>query len=275
MGKRAVGIKKHRVFISILLWALFIVVTLICLLDWWYYASQDRFKYLNENVIEAEATIVSYHYDSASSSDHTYNWITVYEYKSEWGTVYRGRYALYTRESWAKATIGKKIKIYVDPNSDWSDDIFPTYNYEQAFKRAVISCFPVPIVLYLWIYRCIYRNAINKKILKKYYGICYRNDLRYSRQYGPIDLNNTIMFTPPTDMVKTGEVTKVWRWIVCYVKVKYQDVRGKTKEKWARAWFTHKEAKFLKQKKFINIIPYKKTYGIFEEMPLYKETTKV
>ena len=275
MEKRAVGIKKHRVFISILLWALFIAFMLTCLFMWWDYASQDRYKYLNENVIEVEATIIDYKLGdrgSHGSNLHDYHpyyyWFNVCEYKSEWGTVYRDTRGVYATKDAAKAQMGKKVKLFIDPNSDWCAIYRPTYNYERALRNAIIWCFPVPIVLYLWIYRCIYRNATNKKILKKYYGICYRNDLRYSRQYGPIDLDNTIMFTPPKDMVKTGEVTKVWKWIVCYVKVKYEDERVETREKWARAWFTHKEAKFLKQKKFINIIPYKNTYGIFEEMPL-------
>lgn len=274
MEKRAVGIKKHRVFISVLLWALSVTLILIILYMWWEYASQDRLKYLNENVIEVEATIVSYDYDMASSSDkHIYNWMTVYEYKSEWGTVYRGSYALYTNEGMAKAQIGKTVKIYVNPNSSESFKRRPLYNYERAFRRAIIWCFPAPIVLYLLIYRCIYRNVLNKKICKKYYGIAYKkNTITFRKSckpyYGLLDINNTTIFTPPTDMVKTGEVTKVWKWIVCYVKVKYQDEHNETKEKWARAWFTHKEAKFLKQKKFINIIPYKNTYGIFEEMPL-------
>jgi len=66
--------------------------------------------------------------------------------------------------------------------------------------------------------------------------------------------------------IKSGEVTKTRKWIVGYVKVKYQDEKGKTQEKWARSWFTRKETKYLEQKKIINIVPYKNTYGILEEM---------
>ena len=67
--------------------------------------------------------------------------------------------------------------------------------------------------------------------------------------------------------ITQGEVTKVVKWIVCYVKVKYQDENGVMREKWARSWFTHKEAKYLQQKKTITIVPYKNTYGILEEIP--------
>ena len=116
---------------------------------------------------------------------------------------------------------------------------------------AIVFCFPVPIALYLLIYRGIYRSVINYKIRKKL-GL-EENDY--------IGGNKT-----NTDAIKTGEVTKVLKWIVCYVKVKYQDENGLAKEKWAQSWFTHKEAKFLKEKKTINIVPYKNTYGILEEM---------
>ena len=97
---------------------------------------------------------------------------------------------------------------------------------------------------------------MNKKIKKKVDGNTYNND--------------RFIHTPQPNIVKQGEVTQVWKWIVCYVKVKYQDDNDALQEKWARAWFTHGEAKFLKQKKFINIVPYKNTYGILEEMPSKK-----
>ena len=90
---------------------------------------------------------------------------------------------------------------------------------------------------YLFFYRAVYRNKLDKNILEQ-----ARNSVR------------------------DGEVTKVLKWIVCYVKVKYQDDNGVEREKWARSWFTHKEAKFLQQKKTINIVPYKNTYGILEKM---------
>lgn len=68
------------------------------------------------------------------------------------------------------------------------------------------------------------------------------------------------------EFIKMGEVIKTRKWIVGYVKVKYKDEKGIIQEKWARSWFTRKETKFLEQKKFINIVPYKNTYGILEEM---------
>ena len=256
MDVKEIGVKKNRLLISLLLILAAIAFVIACFFMWFDYASQDRYKYLSENAIEVEATIVSYHYDYSTSSKNTRNWATVYEYESEWGTVYKGRYAVHTDESTAKAEVGEKIKIYIDPNSDWSDKHMPSFNYERALIDAIIWSFPVPIVLYLLIYRCIYRNIMNKKIQKKVYGSTYNND--------------RFIHTPLPNTVTQGEVTKVLKMVVCYVKVKYKDERDATREKWARAWFTHKEATFLKHKKMITIVPYKNTYGILEEMPADK-----
>ena len=126
-----------------------------------------------------------------------------------------------------------------------------TLTYERDYILAIIFCIPVPIALYLLIYRGIYRSVMNYKISKK---------------VGDRDNDFVSGTNFNADAVKVGEVTKTRSWIVSYVKVKYQDEKNETQEKWARAWFTHKEAKFLKEKKTINIVPYKNTYGILEEM---------
>lgn len=252
MNIKDIGINKNRVLISFLLVLLTVAFVITCIFMWWEYTSQDHYKYLSENAIEVEATIVSYRYDYSSSDNKGKNWVTIYEYKSEWGTVYKGRKAVHPDESTAKSEVGEKIKIYVDPNSDWSDKHLPLFNYERALRNAIIWCIPVPFVLYLLIYRCIYRNVMNKKMQKKAYGSTYNND--------------RFIHIPKPNTVMQGEVTKVLKWIVCYVKVKYQDESGATREKWARSWFTYKEAKYLQQKKTINIVPYKNTYGILEEI---------
>ena len=124
--------------------------------------------------------------------------------------------------------------------------------YKRDFALAIVFSIPVPLALYLLIYRGIYRSAINYKIRKKV-GL-EENDY--------IGVNKTNI-----NAITMGEITKVWKWLVCYVKVKYQDDNGVTQEKWARSWFTRKEAKFLQQKK-ITIVPYKNTYGILEEMSI-------
>lgn len=257
MDVKDIGIKKNRVLISFLLILVALAFVITFVFMWWEYASQDYYKYLSENAVEVEATITKYgiHYRGRDNSYETEYW-TYYEYESEWGTVYCRHRGTYSNESDAKAQIGKKVKIYIDPNGTWSSKYLPVVNYERALRNAIIWCIPVPIVLYLLIYRCIYRNVLNKKIKKKVYGSTYNND--------------RFIHTPQPNIVTQGEVTKVWKWVVCYVKVKYQDESGATREKWARSWFTHKEAKFLQQKKTITIIPYKNTYGILEEMQITK-----
>ena len=251
MDGKDIGVKKNRLLISLILVLVAIAFVIACFFMWFDYASQDSYKYLEENAVEVEATITSYRIDYNPNSK-LYNYPTYYEYKSEWGTLYKGKAATHITESDAKAEVGEKIKIYIDPNSGWSDKFMPSFNYERALIDAIIWSIPVPIVLYLLIYRCIYRNVMNKKILKKVYGSTYNND--------------RFIHTALPNTVTQGEVTKVLKWIFCYVKVKYQDENGVEREKWARSWFTRKEAKFLKNKKIINIVPYKNTYGILEEM---------
>ncbi len=248
MDVKYIGIKKNRVLISFFLILVALAFVITCAFMWFEYTSQDKYKYYSENAIEVEATITQYgiHYHGQDRRD--WDVWTYYEYESSWGTVYTMHHGTYSTENEAKAHIGEKIKIYIDPNSDWSSDVFPVVNYERALRNAIIWSVPVPIVLYLLIYRCIYRNALNKKIQRKVYGSSYNND--------------RVIHTPVTQ----GEVTKVYKWVVCYVKVKYKDEHGTPREKWARTWFTHKEAKFLQQKKTIDIVLYKNTYGILEEM---------
>ena len=257
MDVKDIGIKKNRVPISFLLILTALAFVITCIFMWWEYASQDIYKYYIENAVEVEAEITIYGiHDRGHGDSRTIEYWTYYEYESEWGTVYSMHKGTYSNESDAKAQIGKKVKIFIDPNGTWSSDVFPVVNYERALKNAIIWCFPVPIVLYLLIYRCIYRNVMNKKIKKKVYGSTYSND--------------RFIHTPQPNTVTQGEVTKVIKWIVCYVKVKYKDENGATREKWARSWFTHKEAKFLREKITINIVPYKNTYGILEEMSTTK-----
>ena len=258
MDKKDIGIKKNRVLISFLLVLLTVAFGLICFFVLSNYGHLSDYEYLSKNGIEVEAEIVDciYHREANHS---TGNWVLIYEYKSEWGTVYRESIGHYSSESVAQEYLGKKITVIIDPNSSSSysglklEDIITTpADYAKGLSIAIIFSIPVPIVLYLLIYRCTYRNVLNKKIKKKVYGSTYNND--------------RIIHTPLPNTVTQGEVTKVIKWIVCYVKVKYQDENGKLKEKWARAWFSHREAKFLKRKKFINIVPYKNTYGILEEI---------
>ena len=132
MDKKDIGIKKNRVLISalLILVALAFIITFIFM--WWEYASQDIYKYYIENAVEVEATITKYGiHDRGYGDSRTTEYWTYYEYESEWGTVYSMHKGTYSNESDAKAQIGKKVKIFIDPNCTWSSDVFPVVNYER------------------------------------------------------------------------------------------------------------------------------------------------
>ena len=258
MNIKNIGINKNRVLISFLLVLLTIAFGLISFFVWSNFGHLSDYEYLSKNGIEVEAEIVDciYHREANHS---TGNWVLIYEYKSEWGTVYRESIGHYSSESVAQEHLGKKITVIIDPNSSSSysglklEDLNSTpADYAKGLSVAILFSIPVPFVLYLLIYRCIYRNVMNKKMQKKAYGSTYNND--------------RFIHIPKPNTVTQGEVTKVLKWVVCYVKVKYQDEGGVMREKWARSWFTYKEAKYLQQKKTINIVSYKNTYGILEEI---------
>ena len=258
MDKKDVGVKKSRGPVSLLMWVITIAFALTFSLLWWGYTKQAHYKYLHDNVIEVEAKIDGYekHY----YENRIPNWSTYYKYQSDWGTVYSGQFELYITEDYAKEHIGESVIIYVDPASDWSDTYRPTHIYERVLIAAIVFTVTLPFVLYLLIYRFIYRNAMNTKIRKKLYGRYYNSD--------------RVIWDKHPDSVQEGEVIEAYKWFVGYVKVRYRDENGERQEKWARAWFTLKETKFLEQKKLINIVPYKNTYGILEEMPIERRKEK-
>ena len=251
-----IGIKKNRVALGVILGFITFAAILVCAIMWAVYQGNSIRENIIENGIEVKAECVDCFRRTDDNDMHRVVFICQYKYTSDNGKEYY-TYRRYNKEQLALEQLGQKIPIVIDPYSEdvWDCDMDYinklTLTYERDYILAIIFCIPVPIALYLLIYRGIYRSVINYKIRKKL-GL-EENDY--------IGGNKT-----NTDAIKTGEVTKVLKWIVCYVKVKYQDENGLAKEKWAQSWFTHKEAKFLKEKKTINIVPYKNTYGILEEM---------
>ena len=90
---------------------------------------------------------------------------------------------------------------------------------------------PVLFSLYLLIYRGIYRSWINYKIRKKV-GV---STVEKVNEDSPKYINEDIDMLLHPEFMSQGEVTKVLKWVVCYVKVKYQDKNGLAREKWARS----------------------------------------
>ena len=255
-----IGIKKQRWAINISLGLLTFAVILICSIMWGVYQANYDEKYLIENGIEVEAVGVDWGL-IRNSGEHDYSYYCRYEYEDDNGTIYSVKQRFSTATD-AQAQICKKITIVIDPNSHYAyrtrlDKL--KVNFKEDLILAIIFSIPVPIALYLFIYRSVYRSIMNYKMRKRV-GEKVK-DFINARDYNK-------------NSITEGEVTKTFKWIVGYVKVKYRDENEETQEKWARSWFTRKEAKFLEQKKIVNIVPYKNTYGILEEMPIERKQKK-
>ena len=205
-----------------------------------------------ENGIEVQAEIID-RYEVEENDDEGYAQTKVYhvyQYISPDGIIYEGS----TRH--ANVSIGSKIMIIIVPGKNLSTDepmeliLEQINNLQRDFSIACALSALVCVTTYLFFYRVVYRNAIDKKILK---------------QFGHEFIGNN---------VKDGEVVKTIRWIVGYVKVSYRDDRDLEKSRWARAWFSRRETDFLEQKKYIKIVTYKNTYGILETMPIKTKQKK-
>ena len=275
-----IGIRKSRILINMLLGVALVGCIILCAIMWACYSINSEFEYWLNNGIEVEATITEAKYLESSNNMGTHTsydmrWVTIYTYISDDGTEYRGTAYVYRAnkpsdaEEMAKSKIGSLTTIIIDPNSSESRHgslSNLSVDYEKDLIIACFSMLPVLFSLYLLIYRGIYRSWINYKIRKKV-GV---STVEKVNEDSPKYINEDIDMLLHPEFMSQGEVTKVWKWIVCYVKVKYQDDNDVLQEKWARAWFTHREAKFLQEKKTIKIVPYKNTYGILEEMSITK-----
>ena len=249
-----IGIKNKYIIYQIFIDAAFAICVVLTVVFWICCYSDYNDKKMLENGIEVQAEIVDVReIDVRPDDPHNIEraWECIYLYVAPDGTRYSGIVGQFSQKQYADEHIGDKVTIVIDPTDGYS-----TYGTLASIAlrqknnntHLILACVftgLLCIAAYLFFYRVVYRNKLNAKILK-HLNCGYING------------------------IKQGEVTKVLKWIVCYVKVKYQDENGATREKWARSWFTHKEAKFLQQKKTINIVPYKNTYGILEQMSISK-----
>ncbi len=247
MENKNIGIKKDigaRLFVFSLGLILTIVLSGIF---WGLYIFTDRnSEMLIKYGIEVEAEITTYHRVSEGGDDiHNYNYETEYSYVAADGSVYTGTDRIYGSESQAAERVGNTIIITIVPNSNISSpkriSELTKPNYELHLTLAIIFLILILPFAYILFYRGVYRNELDKKII--------------------IGMENKDL------PIRQGEVIQVKGFIIKYIKVRYED-NDTTCEKWARSWFTHKEAKFLQQKKTINIVPYKNAYGVLEEMQI-------
>lgn len=275
-----VGIRKSRILINMLLGVALVGCIIFCAIMWACYQMNSEFEFWLKNGVEVEAEITDAKYfetvDNVSDSVmYDRRWVTYYTYTASDNTVYSGMAYVYRTnnpsdaEEIAKSKIGTTVAVIIVPNSDNSrlgklNDI--SIEYTKDLVVAIVSCLPLLLILYLLVYRGIFRSVLNYKIRKKVGVSTVEKVTEDSPEY--INEDKDKLLHP--EFIAQGEVTKVFKWIVCYVKVKYKDENGAIKEKWARSWFTHKEARYLQQKKTISIVPYKNSYGILEEMPAKK-----
>lgn len=249
MENKDIGIKNNFKIYQIFINAAFAICVVLTILFWIFCWSDYNNSKLLRNGIEVEAEIVDVREIDVSTDSHSTRraWECIYSYVASDGKEYSGWVGQFTQKQDALEHLGEKVTIVIDPTDGYStygtlaSIAKRTKNSSTHLLLACIFTGLLCIAAYLFFYRVVYRNKLNKNILK-HLNCGYING------------------------IKQGEVTKVLKWIVCYVKVKYQDEIGATREKWARSWFTHKEAKFLQEKKTIKIVPYKTTYGILEEM---------
>lgn len=245
-----IGVKDNLKLYQTLIIVAFGVFTVLTIIFWFlvYGDYYNNNLYFNGREVEAEIVEIICVDTTPDEGSPTYSYKGVYKYVSPEGKEYSGLYATGGSQEYAEALIGSKITIVIDPNG--TDCINGTLSSLSRYKNNIYTDLPLACVFtglfcissYLFFYRVLYCNSVDKKILKQVDGRFVNN------------------------CVSKGEVVKTFGLIWFYIKVRYED-KDETQEKWARSWFTRKEAKFLEQKKFINIVPYKNTYGILEEMP--------
>ena len=251
MASCEIGVKKpfkiHQAIVTVA-FAIFAVLSII--FGIWCYSDYNNNKLLR-NGIEVEAEIIDVREIDISPGDsHTTRraWECLYSYIAPDGTEYFGIVGQFSQKKDALNHIGDKVTIIIDPTDGYST--YGTlesldYRLKNSQTHLLLACVFTGLLCvssYLFFYRVVYRNILDKNILKKL----------HCNYVEKIEVE--------------GEIVKILGLLWFYVKVKYTDNKG-THIKWARSWFTRKEAEFLKKKKFVRIVPYKNTYGILEEMP--------
>lgn len=247
MKLKPIGIRKDKSWIL----PIFIIITfsiiVAIIVFWWFYSDEFDYEYLLKNGVEVEATVVDYDYHNESYADGDNNYLSGWYYIWECHydeRIYRGTAPdgyLRTQEE-VMEYLGKKFTVTVDPNSNWvvdkpkSEIHADGFHYTEYLTCAIVFTCLSPFAIFAFVKFAIYPMFLDSRIDR-----CGK-------------------------LPKEGEVIKIRSFIFSYVKVRYIDDKGDTKEKWSYSWFSHKEAKFLQKKKIITIVPYKNTYGILEEM---------
>ena len=246
MKVKPIGIRKDKSWILPIFIIITFAVIVAAIVFWLFYGNEFRYEYLLKNGVEVEATVISYDYDYADSpNDGSIDTSSGWYYT--WGCFYNGRRyngvsGYFRTEELVSQYIGNKFTVTVDPNSNWAVDKPKSeiradgFHYNEFLTCAIVFTCLAPFAIFAFVKFAIYPMFMDSRIDR-----CGK-------------------------LPKEGEVINIRSFIFSYIKVRYIDDNGATREKWSYSWFTHKEAKFLQEKKTITIVPYKNTYGILEEM---------
>ena len=244
---KPVGIRKDRVWLLPVAIILSFSVIVAALVFWLFYGNEFKYEYLLNNGVEVEATVINYNYDYADSTtdgsvDTGSGWYYTWECRYN-DRRYVGKSGYFRTEELVSQYMGKKFTVTVDPDSSFavakskSEILAYGFHYREYLTCAIIFTCLLPLITFATVKFAFYPVILDSRIDRS------------------------------GKLPKEGEVIKTRKFIISYVKVRYINGNGKTQEKWSYAWFTEKEAEFLRQKKTITIIPYKNTFGIQEEMP--------
>ncbi|MDE7453023.1 MAG: hypothetical protein K2N22_01285 [Clostridia bacterium] len=242
---KPIGVRKDGVYIVPLLIIVVSVLTAAGVL-WGFYAEEFKWENLKTNGVELTAEITGYDYHQASPSamgdnDSSSGWYYIWECNYG-GKRYSGTSggAYFTSEQAVIERLGETFAITVDPQSGWyvkttlAEVRAREGKFTQLLTAAAILTALSPFALYLFIYRGICPSVMDAKIAR-----C-----------GHLPVQ--------------GEVVKTFGLLFMRVKVRYE-FRGVRHEKWARRLFTRRDGRFLKDKKYISVVPYKNTFGVLEE----------
>ncbi|MDE6597046.1 MAG: hypothetical protein K2K60_00210 [Clostridia bacterium] len=255
-----IGAKKPRSVWGTL-FALFFMLSLMgMVMSWFFWKGARDGDYMLVHGTEVQATITGYEMDFDTveyegSSETVVGWRNTFVYKDKSGREYPGVTEMWTREQDAKDQVDKTITVVIDLESGKyklgsKDKLKSTYSSNTLYKLSV--SLTVVFFVSLVIFGIgVYRTQIHKGICRKIGG------------------QNSSAFLDENYLI-TGEVVAAFGLLWYYVRVKYRDENGKEHIRWANSRFTHKEANFLREKRFVRIATYYNALDIVEQMPVTK-----
>ena len=261
-----VGVKKSGSVLGKLFALLFMASFMGMVCSWFFLNGARDSEYMYTNGKEVEVYIFSYSsyaeiidYEDGTSETVTRWRANFYYTDEESGKMFSGYTGPWTTERDARSQLGKKItvtidvesgKVFVGPKAKIKKPYSSFKLYKISVALTVVFC--VSFVIFCF---GVYRTQIRKRICAKIGGA------------------NSGTFLDESYLI-TGEVVASFGLVWYDIKVRYRDENGREHSRWAHSIFSHKEAVFLREKRFIQIAPYNNTFGVVEQMPVTKMVNK-